>query len=84
MFWEAQADHVSVAVIHYSPPAEGSAIIDRDKIYLCDSGAQYLDGKSSSCMCDRLRESDRAGTTDTTRTWVRSLVSLLTVVADKV
>ncbi|CAB62423.3 iron responsive transcriptional regulator, peptidase family [Schizosaccharomyces pombe] len=32
------------AVIHYSPPATGSAIIDPTKIYLCDSGAQYKDG----------------------------------------
>jgi Xaa-Pro aminopeptidase len=33
------------AVIHYSAPKEGSAIIDINQIYLCDSGAQYLDGR---------------------------------------
>ncbi|WVW81507.1 hypothetical protein I302_103501 [Kwoniella bestiolae CBS 10118] len=34
----------NAAIIHYAPPKEGSAIIDKDKMYLCDSGAQYLDG----------------------------------------
>jgi len=32
------------AIIHYQPPAEGSAVIQRDQLYLCDSGGQYLDG----------------------------------------
>ncbi|KAG8763971.1 hypothetical protein FRC11_007652, partial [Ceratobasidium sp. 423] len=32
------------AIIHYSPAEEGSAEIKRDQIYLCDSGAQFLDG----------------------------------------
>ncbi len=32
------------AIIHYQPPKEGSAVIDKDKIYLCDSGAQFCDG----------------------------------------
>ncbi|TYJ52805.1 hypothetical protein B9479_006568 [Cryptococcus floricola] len=34
----------NAAVIHYAPPEEGSAIIRKDQMYLCDSGAQYLDG----------------------------------------
>lgn len=34
----------NAAIIHYAPPAEGSAMINPDKIYLCDSGAQYLQG----------------------------------------
>ncbi|WVF66387.1 hypothetical protein IAT40_001127 [Kwoniella sp. CBS 6097] len=34
----------NAAIIHYAPPAEGSAIIEKDQMYLCDSGAQYLDG----------------------------------------
>lgn len=34
----------NAAVIHYSPAEQGSAIIDKDQIYLCDSGAQYMDG----------------------------------------
>ncbi|KAA1084283.1 hypothetical protein PGT21_023200 [Puccinia graminis f. sp. tritici] len=34
----------NAAIIHYGPPETGSAIIDKDQIYLCDSGAQYLDG----------------------------------------
>ncbi|KAI9609403.1 hypothetical protein H4Q26_007357 [Puccinia striiformis f. sp. tritici PST-130] len=34
----------NAAIIHYSPPETDSAIIDKDQIYLCDSGAQYLDG----------------------------------------
>ncbi|POY74768.1 hypothetical protein BMF94_2244 [Rhodotorula taiwanensis] len=33
------------SVIHYAPAANGeSAVIDKNKIYLCDSGAQFLDG----------------------------------------
>ncbi|KAK4684393.1 Xaa-Pro aminopeptidase, partial [Tremellales sp. Uapishka_1] len=34
----------NAAVIHYAPPKVGSAVIDRNQMYLCDSGAQYLDG----------------------------------------
>ncbi|KAF7156036.1 hypothetical protein CNMCM5623_009178 [Aspergillus felis] len=32
------------AVIHYKPEKGTCSIIDPDAIYLCDSGAQYLDG----------------------------------------
>lgn len=32
------------AVIHYQPDATESAIINPRRIYLCDSGAQYVDG----------------------------------------
>ncbi|KAI0084760.1 Creatinase/aminopeptidase [Irpex rosettiformis] len=32
------------AVIHYSPDPVGSAIVKKDQMYLCDSGAQYSDG----------------------------------------
>ncbi|EEE66177.1 aminopeptidase P1 [Oryza sativa Japonica Group] len=34
----------NAAVIHYKPEASSCAELDADKIYLCDSGAQYLDG----------------------------------------
>lgn len=34
----------NAAVIHYSPPEQGSAVIDKNQVYLCDSGAQYMDG----------------------------------------
>lgn len=34
----------NAAVIHYSPPSENSSMINPDKVYLCDSGAQYLEG----------------------------------------
>lgn len=34
----------NAAVIHYSPPEQGSAVIDKKQVYLCDSGAQYMDG----------------------------------------
>lgn len=34
----------NAAIIHYSPPEEGSAMIDPSKIYLCDTGAQFLEG----------------------------------------
>ncbi|KAG5645493.1 hypothetical protein DXG03_005901 [Asterophora parasitica] len=32
------------AIIHYSPDPNDCAIIKKDQIYLCDSGAQFLDG----------------------------------------
>ncbi|TFK22171.1 putative Xaa-Pro aminopeptidase P [Coprinopsis marcescibilis] len=34
----------NAAVIHYKPDEVGSAVIDKEQIYLCDSGAQFLDG----------------------------------------
>ncbi|XP_072991171.1 aminopeptidase P1 [Typha latifolia] len=34
----------NAAVIHYSPDGSSCAELDADKIYLFDSGAQYLDG----------------------------------------
>lgn len=34
----------NAAIIHYAPPAEGSSMIDPTKIYLCDSGSQFLEG----------------------------------------
>ncbi|GAA6018152.1 hypothetical protein JCM10207_006095 [Rhodosporidiobolus poonsookiae] len=35
----------NASIIHYSPEKGGkSAVIDREKIYLCDSGAQFTDG----------------------------------------
>lgn len=36
------------AIIHYSPPVEGSAIINPEKIYLCDSGSQFLNGTTDT------------------------------------
>ncbi|KAJ9098924.1 hypothetical protein QFC20_005839 [Naganishia adeliensis] len=32
------------AIIHYKPTEEDCAVIDKDQMYLCDSGGQYLDG----------------------------------------
>ena len=32
------------AIVHYSPPAEGSALIQKDGVLLFDSGGQYLYG----------------------------------------
>ncbi|KAI0796341.1 Creatinase/aminopeptidase [Irpex lacteus] len=32
------------AIIHYSPDPVNSAIVKKDQVYLCDSGAQYFDG----------------------------------------
>nr|CCC89695.1 putative aminopeptidase P1 [Trypanosoma congolense IL3000] len=32
------------AIVHYTPPKEGSAPIVKNQLYLVDSGAQYLDG----------------------------------------
>jgi Xaa-Pro aminopeptidase len=34
----------NAAIIHYKPEPTSCAAIDRNKIYLCDSGAQYKDG----------------------------------------
>ena len=34
----------NTAVIHYSPPKHGSALIDPSKVSLCDSGSQFLEG----------------------------------------
>ena len=34
----------NASVIHYQPHPTASAVIDREEIYLCDSGAQFLDG----------------------------------------
>ena len=36
----------NAAVIHYKAPEQGSSFIDINQVYLCDSGAQYLDGQS--------------------------------------
>ena len=38
----------SAAIIHYSPERGNCAVIDADAIYLCDSGAQYLDGTTDT------------------------------------
>jgi Xaa-Pro aminopeptidase len=38
----------SAAVIHYKPERGACAVIDPCKIYLCDSGAQYLDGTTDT------------------------------------
>ncbi|KAG0691287.1 hypothetical protein C6P40_002678 [Pichia californica] len=36
------------AIIHYSPPKFGSELIDPNKIYLCDSGSQFLNGTTDT------------------------------------
>lgn len=38
----------NAAIIHYKPDENTSSIIDRSKVYLCDSGAQYLDGTTDT------------------------------------
>lgn len=38
----------NAAVIHYSPERGNCATIDPQAIYLCDSGAQYLDGTTDT------------------------------------
>ena len=38
----------NAAVIHYKPEPNACSIIDPNKIYLCDSGAQYLDGTTDT------------------------------------
>ena len=34
----------NAAIIHYQPSPTDSATVDKGQIYLCDSGAQFLDG----------------------------------------
>ena len=38
----------NAAVIHYKPEPGNCSIIDPNKIYLCDSGAQFLDGTTDT------------------------------------
>lgn len=38
----------NAAVIHYKPERDNCSIIDPKAIYLCDSGAQYLDGTTDT------------------------------------
>ncbi|ORY69496.1 metallopeptidase family M24 [Pseudomassariella vexata] len=38
----------NAAVIHYKPEKGNCSIIDPDAVYLCDSGAQYLDGTTDT------------------------------------
>lgn len=38
----------SAAVIHYKPEPGNCSVIDPNQIYLCDSGAQYLDGTTDT------------------------------------
>lgn len=38
----------SAAVIHYGPERGNCATIDPNAIYLCDSGAQFLDGTTDT------------------------------------
>ncbi|KJZ78894.1 Putative Xaa-Pro aminopeptidase P [Hirsutella minnesotensis 3608] len=38
----------NAAVIHYGPEKDSCATVDPQRIYLCDSGAQYLDGTTDT------------------------------------
>ncbi|KAK0629842.1 peptidase M24, structural domain-containing protein [Bombardia bombarda] len=38
----------NAAVIHYSPEPGNCSVVDPNAIYLCDSGAQYLDGTTDT------------------------------------
>lgn len=38
----------NAAVIHYSPEAGNCSVVDAKQIYLCDSGAQYLEGTTDT------------------------------------
>ena len=43
-FETISATGANAAVIHYAPPSENSAMIDPSKIYLCDTGSQFMEG----------------------------------------
>ena len=47
-FSTCSASGANAAIIHYSPVRGECATIEKDKIYLCDSGAQYLDGTTDT------------------------------------
>ncbi|KAK9446696.1 peptidase M24, structural domain-containing protein [Limtongia smithiae] len=36
------------AIIHYQPEKKTCAVVEKSKVYLCDSGAQFLDGTTDS------------------------------------
>jgi len=36
------------AIIHYSPDPQDCAIVKKDQVYLCDSGAQFTDGTTDT------------------------------------
>lgn len=38
----------NAAVIHYKPEPGNCSVIDKNQVYLCDSGAQYLDGTTDT------------------------------------
>ncbi|KAI9818502.1 MAG: hypothetical protein M1827_000561 [Pycnora praestabilis] len=38
----------NAAVIHYKPEKGNCSVIDPEEVYLCDSGAQYLDGTTDT------------------------------------
>ncbi|TID29468.1 hypothetical protein CANINC_001948 [Pichia inconspicua] len=38
----------NAAIIHYSPNSENSSLINPNKIYLCDSGSQFLNGTTDT------------------------------------
>lgn len=38
----------NAAIIHYKPEPSNCSVIDPSKIYLCDSGAQFLDGTTDT------------------------------------
>jgi Xaa-Pro aminopeptidase len=44
----AQVKPTSAAIIHYGPEKHSCATIDPARVYLCDSGAQYLDGTTDT------------------------------------
>lgn len=62
----------NAAVIHYSPPAEGSKVIEKKQMYLCDSGGQYCwYSMETNELIDVLNIAQYLdGTTDVTRTLV--------------
>ena len=42
------------AIIHYKPEPSSCAIVDPSKMFLCDSGGQYLDGTTDITRTVRL------------------------------
>ncbi len=64
---------IILAIIHYSPDSKDSAIIDKEEVYLCDSGG--MPGYHSELLADNIHCIAQFfdGTTDVTRTWVRAV-----------
>ena len=69
----------NAAIIHYKPDNTNSSIIDKDKVYLCDSGAQYLDGTTDTTRTLYLNDSSSNGLKKEKEMYTRVLIGNLSI-----